>query len=85
MKKPAGLMPLARIKASPVSRLCMYSGVDASVLLACASEFIHTGLPKECKHASNSLRWKKNEVLRNYHKMVEAGTVPSPGFKCADF
>lgn len=28
---------------------------------------------------------RKKEVLRNYHKVVEAGTGPSPGFKCADF
>lgn len=46
MKKPVGLMPVARIKATPVSGLCMYSDVDISELLAPVSEFILTALSK---------------------------------------
>lgn len=81
MKNPVGLMPVARIKATPVSALCMYSDVVASVLLACFSGFIFTGLPK-----ISMLQFFEIKIfcLRNYHKLVEAVTGPSPGFKCAD-
>lgn len=82
MKKPVGLTPVARIQVTRVSALCVYSDVVASVLLAYFSEFILTGLSKR-----RMLQFFEIKIfcLRNCHKLVEARTGSSPGFKCADF
>lgn len=62
--QPVGLLSTAKMQATPVSKLYLYSGVDASVLLAHVSEFISQDCQTEPKHAPESLRWK-NEVLRH--------------------
>lgn len=85
MEKPVGLMPAARVKAIPVSGLCMYSDVHAPVLFARVSEFILAGLPKRASARFQFFEIGKNEVLKNYHKVVEAGARPSPGLESADF
>lgn len=77
-------MPVARIKATPASRLCMYSGVAD---LCC----LHMSVNLSCRATKKnisvlSILWNgKNEILRNDHKVAETGTGSHPGFKCADF